>query len=619
MSKPAIGSPQSVLVRNALRSALPQQLLFFPLAAAATALSLILALLLVGLLLGAPQSEQAPQNYLPLELGDRGGLVTFGQRTEARTLNPLVATDMSSKQVLGLLNSDLIHINRLTQSTEPALAESWKISPDLREYILKIRAGIRFSDGQPFTADDVLFTFQVLLDKSVHSPQRDLLVLAGKPLQVSKVGYDSVRFLLPAPYAAAERLFDSVYILPRHILRGIYKAGGLGKAWPLTVQPNAIAGLGPFRLRQYLPGERIRFERNPYFWKRDRRGSSLPYLDEVDSVTTGGSQGEAMRFGAGETDFADPLSPADYLSLKRYESSRHLRLLDLGPGLEFDFLFFNLNALQSADHALSPELQKTFHNLAFRNAVASAIDRPSLVKIAFQGRAYPLGTFVPPGDIRWIDRAILAWPPSDGQARQFLRAAGFGWNSQGQLLFGSGRPLRFSLAYNAGNSQRELMATLIQQDLQKVGMEVNLVALESRSLLDRVFRTFDYEAAIMALAGNDTDPNSEINIWSSQGGTHLWDLTQNEAGAPWQKEIDRLMEAQMTTSDYRKRKLLYDRVQELVRSNLPIVTLVSPHVLVGAKDFIANYHPAILADHNLWNAEYLFIRRRESRPDNQRR
>ena len=111
----------------------------------------------------------------------------------------------------------MIHINRLSQNTEPAIAKSWKVSSDGLEYALKLRRGLHFSDGHPLTVDDVLFSYAVYLDESLHSPQRDSLVVGGKPIELRKVDADTLVFRLAQPYAAAERLFDSVAILPKHL------------------------------------------------------------------------------------------------------------------------------------------------------------------------------------------------------------------------------------------------------------------------------------------------------------------------------------------------------------------------------------------------------------------
>src|ERR1700733_11029814 len=161
------------------------------------------------------------------EIGHPGGRLVVSLRPEPKTLNPVTSTDISSREVIAQMVGDLVHINRLSQQTELALAKTWHVSPDGLRYTLQLRRGLRFSDGHPVDADDVIFSFKVYLDEAVHSPQRDLLVLQGNPISVEKVDVDNVVFKLAHPYASAERLFDSIAILPRHLLEEAYKSGKL--------------------------------------------------------------------------------------------------------------------------------------------------------------------------------------------------------------------------------------------------------------------------------------------------------------------------------------------------------------------------------------------------------
>src|SRR5580698_4178387 len=196
----------------------------------------------------APQPLQKGEEVQTTDnqVGRYGGTLVAAQRSEPKTLNPVTAADAPSREVIGRLTADLIHINRASQETEPALAKSWSVSKNGRVFTLKLRRGLRFSDGQPFDADDVVFSFQIYLDDKIHSPQRDLLVVGGKPMEVQKVDQYTVRFTLAQPYAAAERIFDSLAILPRHFLDQPYKDGKFAQAWALTSSPTEIAGMGPF-------------------------------------------------------------------------------------------------------------------------------------------------------------------------------------------------------------------------------------------------------------------------------------------------------------------------------------------------------------------------------------
>jgi peptide/nickel transport system substrate-binding protein len=186
-------------------------------------------------------------------IGKHGGVLVVAQSSEPKTFNPVIAVDQPTRH-LSVLSADLIHINRRTLRTELALAKSCSVTRDGRHYTLTLRDGLRFSDGSPLTADDVVFTFAVHLDPRVNSPQRDLLLVNGQPIAVTKLSSASVRVDLPAPYAPGERLFDSFWILPRHKLERAYAEGRFAQAWTLGSTPAEIAtGSVPL---QAVPGQR---------------------------------------------------------------------------------------------------------------------------------------------------------------------------------------------------------------------------------------------------------------------------------------------------------------------------------------------------------------------------
>jgi peptide/nickel transport system substrate-binding protein len=546
------------------------------------------------------------------EIGNYGGRLVIGQRAEPKTLNPVTATDAVSREVIGRCNADLISINRLTQKTEPALAESWRISPDGRSFTLHLRKGIRFSDGHPFDADDVVFSFALYLDEAVGSPQRDLLVIDGKPLTVTSLDQYTVRFTLPRPYAAAERLFDGLAMLPKLLLEKSYKEGKFAQTWSLSTPPAEMAGLGPFRVKQYLAGQRIVLERNPYYWKADRANHRLPYLDELAFLFVGGEDQQVMRFEAGETDMISRLSAENYTLLSKDQSHGNWQLADLGPSLEYNFLVFNLNDVDPKKLSEVARKQRWFDDLKFRQAVSLAIDRDSIVKLVYGARGTPLWGNVGPGNKFWVNQAIPHPQRSLENARQLLKSAGFSWNRADQLLDASGKPVEFSIVTSSSNTQRIKMATLVQDDLAHLGMQVHVVPLDFRAMLDRVFHSFDYDAAVMGLGGGDPDPNPEMNVWLSKGATHLWHLNETQPATDWEREIDQLMQQQMVTLNYETRKRLYDRVQQLISDNLPFVFLATPDVLVGAKAQVGNFHPAVLDHYTLWNADQLYLRNRNA-------
>jgi peptide/nickel transport system substrate-binding protein len=557
----------------------------------------------------AASAQAAEERLVAAEVaGNAGGKLVVALRSEPKTLNPVLAQDASSFDVIRCLTADLIDINRASQKTEPALAKSWTTSTDGRQYTLHLRRGLRFSDGQPLDADDVVFSFQVYLDEKIDSPQRDLLLVGGKPLIVKKLDQYTVRFQLAQPDAAAERLFDGIAILPRHLLESVYRSGGFSAAWSVSMAPGQFAGLGPFKLKEYVPGQRIVLERNPYYWKQDRSGRRLPYLDEVVFLFVASEDAQAIRFQSGDTDLLTHFSAENFAVLEKQQVARHYHLDDLGAGLEYNFLFFNLNDLSSKPLPEIARKQAWFQDVRFRQAVSAAIDRDSLVRLVYSGRATPLWTQVTPGNKLWIDAGIPHAPRSIAHARELLKSAGFSWNSAGTLLDNRDTPVEFSILTSSSNAQRVKIATLIQDDLTQLGMKAHVVSLEFHSMVERLITSYDYEAAVMGLVSGDADPTSEMNVWMSNGDTHLWHPNQTQPATPWETEMDRLMQQQLVTLKYAKRKRFYDRVQEIVAEDLPVICLVSPDILVGANDRIGNLRPTIMNPYTLWNIDELYIR-----------
>jgi peptide/nickel transport system substrate-binding protein len=545
------------------------------------------------------------------EVGQHGGQLVIGERSEPKTLNPVTAADGPSRDVIRMMTADLIDINRSSQKTEPALARSWRMSRDGGTFTLKLRRGIRFSDGYPFNADDVVFSFRVYLDENLHSFQRDLLIVGGKPIEVQKIDAYTVRFTLAQPYAAAERLFDSVAILPRHLLETAYREGKLAQAWGLSTPPQQIAGLGPYCLKEYVPGQRVVLERNRYYWKADRNKDRLPYIDQLTFLFVGSEDAQVIRFQAGDTDVLSRIGAENFALLSKDAASRGYELADLGPSLEYNFLLFNQNDLSEKKLGNIAREQTWFSDLRFRQAVSDVIDRQGIIKLVYAGKATPLWGNVSPSDKLWIDEALPHPARSPEKARALLKSAGFSWRDDGQLLGPKRQPVEFSILTSSSNAQRSAMANIIQQDLSSLGMNVHVVPLEFRALLNRIFQTYDYEAVVLGLGGGDADPNSEINVWLSSGGAHLWHLGESKPATVWEAELDRLMEEQMVQLNYNKRKALYNRVQTIIAQSLPVIFIATPNVLVGARKDLGNFRPAVLEPSTLWNVEQLYFRAKD--------
>jgi peptide/nickel transport system substrate-binding protein len=473
---------------------------------------------------------------------------------------------------------------------------------------LTLRRGLLFSDGDPFDADDVVFSFQVYLDERLHAPQRDLLLVAGKPIEVTKRDASTVVVKMAEPYAAAERMFDSFAILPQHVLGGAYANGTLARTWGIDAAPASIVGMGPFRLQEYVPGQRVVLERNPYYWKHDAGGVGLPYLDRIVYVTVPNSDAEFLRFKAGEVDVMSRMSGEQFASLP---AGGAYQAVDAGPSLEYNFLFFNLNDLPANSPVAAR--QRWFRDEAFRHAISSAIDRRAIVSLVFRGRGEPLWGPVTRGNAPWYNAALPRPGRSLDRARTLLKGAGFSWRDDGTLVDRSGTAVAFSLLVQATSAPRGQMATIVQDDLAELGIKVSIVPLDSRAVIERVQNTHDFDACILGLGGGDADPNTDITVWLSNGEHHFWRPSAAGPATPWEAEIDTLMRRQISARTVVDRKRMFDRVQALLAEHEPMIFLASPNILAAARAGLVNFTPGILPHYTLWNVDELYWRQSPAR------
>lgn len=497
--------------------------------------------------------------------------LTIGQRTEPRSFNPVTAADEPSRQIIGLLHATLLRTDPATQRLAPALAESWRAHRNGLEWTATLRRGLRFSDGRALTAADVAFSFTVFLDEQLAAPQREALLVEGKPVEVHAVDEQTVRLRLPGRSALGERMLETIPILPRHRLEQPFKEGKLKEAWQLNTSAAGLAGAGPFRLQRHEPGRRLVVERNPHFWQ-----SGQPYLRELEFVFVPTEDSLAARYLAGELDLITGFGPGSFATLASSGQPGQTAVQDLGPSLDYTFLLFNLNRT-----AAGPGTKPWLADARFRRAVSLALDRDAMVRLAYRGHATPLWGHVTPARPGWFNAALPRPARSLEQARAHLREAGYRWDGAGRLLSPRGVLVTFTIASSASNPVYGQLAAVIQEDLRQLGMQVNAVALEFRSLIDRVTVKKDFDTAVMALRPGETDPAADLNVLLSSGPTHLWNL--GGAPAAWEQEIDGLLRRLMSTTDHRRRVALFHDVQKILAEQMPMIALASPNILVATR------------------------------------
>lgn len=506
----------------------------------------------------------------------------FCLRTEPKTFDPLKVDDDASLTIRYLTGGSLVRVNRQTQALEPELAESWKVSKDGRQIIFKLRHGVSFSDGSPFSADDVAFTMQRLMDPALHSSTGDAFRVGPGTVATKVVSSSQISISFPAAIVELDRLFDQVAIVSSRAAN------------------KEAAVLGPFVVAEYKPGASVLLKRNPNYWKKDAQGRQLPYLDYVRLDIQSNRDVEMLRFRRGELDLINAIDTEYY---DRLAASSPAVVRDSGPSLDSEFMWFN----QVASAPIPAYKRAWFRSTNFRRALSQAINREDLSRVVFNGHAQPAVGPVSPSNKLWFNSRLKAEAYKPDLALQRLQSDGFRLQS-GTLRDKDGNAVEFSIVTNAGNKYRERMAVMIQEDLGKIGVKVNVVTLDFPSLLERIAQKFNYEAAILGFQNVDLDPSGQMNIWLSSAENHAWNPQQKSPETAWEAEIDRMMREQATSADPKKRKAAFDRVQEIVAEQAPFIYLINKNALSAVSTSVAGAAPVILHPQTYWNAERLTLR-----------
>jgi peptide/nickel transport system substrate-binding protein len=510
------------------------------------------------------------------------GELRFCLRSEPKTFDPLKVEDDASAAIRYLTGGVLLRVNRQTQALEPELAQSWKVSKDGRQITFQLRSGISFSDGTPFSAEDVAYTVQQLMDPALHSPTGDAFRSGPGNTETKILSATQISITFPAPVAGLDRQFDQVAILSAHS----------GK--------KEMAVLGPFMVEDYKPGATVLLKRNPNYWKTDAQGRKLPYLDSIHLDIQPNRDVEMLRFKRSEIDLINSLD-SEYFDKLAATSPQLVH--DAGPSLDSEQMWFN----EVAKSPL-PGYKKTwFRSATFRRAVSQAINRDDLARVVFRGHAQAAIGPVSPANKFWFNARLKPETYSPDTALKALQGEGFRMEN-GTLKDKDGNEVIFSVITNSGNKYRERMATMIQEDLQKIGIHVNVVTLDFPSLIERMTQTFDYEAILLGLTNVGLDPSEQMNVWLSSSENHQWNPSEKSPETPWEAEIDRLMRAQASSADAQKRKESFDRVQEIAVEQAPFIYLVNRNALSAVAAKVQGASPVILVPQTYWNVERLAVK-----------
>ena len=560
----------------------------------------VLAALVVVFRFGSSGPSPAPELR-------RGGQIVASLRSEPRSFNRLVSRDYATEVVTLLTQGRLARINRATFELEPWLAEGWESSADGRTHTLRLRPGVTWSDGTPFTSADVLFSLQAVYDPKAQSVLTSTLVVGGQPIKAIAPDAQTVVLTYAAPSGPGLRLLDNLPILPKHKLEAALMSGSFAAAWNSTTPPAEIVGTGPFVLREYQPGQRLVLERNPRYWRRAADDGALPYLDRIVLEIVPEQNAELLRLQAGELDLtSSELRPEDYVPVREAEKQGRLRLIELGVGPDADAFWFCLKPEVKAKDPRFKYVQRP----EFRKAISHAVDREAFAETVFLGAAVPVWGPITPGNLQWFWADVPRYPHNDQEAQSLLATLNLHDRDErdGETVVADldGVEMRFTVLTQRGISWYERGTAVLRDELAKIGIVLDIVPLEVGALIQRLLAC-DYDAIYFRPMATDLDPAGNLDFWLSSGSAHFWNIGQKTPAADWERRIDTLMLEQAAALDPARRRQEFNLVQQIFAENLPALYFTAPRLYYAHSARLRGVVPSVQRPPVLWSADTLSV------------
>ncbi|MEG4444574.1 ABC transporter substrate-binding protein [Microcoleus sp. AT9_B5] len=503
--------------------------------------------------------------------------------------------------------SDYTHEGLISENyqgkIEPALAESWKISEDKKRIIFRLRKGLKWSDGQPITTDDVVFTYNdIYLGKDMPNNAKDLFRVGKNSVfpTVRKIDRLRFEFITPQPFAPLLGLAN-LPILPVHALReAVNTKDPEGKpkflsTWGTNTPPKEIIANGPYTIEAYTPGERVIFRKNPYYWRKDDRGNTQPYIERVILQIVDNSDTSLIQFRSGGLAYIN-VSPQNFSLLKREEKRGQFTIYNGGSSRETTYISFNLNkGSRNGEPLVNPIKSRWFNTVEFRQAVAYGIDSRGLLNNIYRGLGELATSSLPKQSPYYLSskEGLKDYEYNPLKAKQLLVKAGFEYNNQGQLLDFQGNLVQFTLLTNSSNKFLETIAVQIKENLNKIGIQVDLNPVSYNLFIDKILNSFNWECRLGTITLS-VEPNDNASLFLPEGSYHVYNQEPQKGQTPitgrevadWERKVGNLYRQGVEEFDEAKRKAIYAEAQRIDREYLPYIYLTKPLTMAAVRNYI---------------------------------
>ncbi|WP_287925396.1 ABC transporter substrate-binding protein [Kosmotoga pacifica] len=521
--------------------------------------------------------------------GIAGGTLYLGLPNAPSTLNPYWVQNSSSQEIVKWFCDSLLNADDEEMPTIPALAADWWFSEDGKTVFFSIRNGVFWSDGVPFTVEDVYFTFTrvALVEGMTASGPGGVLDANGQLPIVEIVDENTISFTWTAPNVWGFKWVAYSSILPKHICEEAVDNGTFSGTWSVGDIEN-IVGTGPF-IPVSISESTVVLERNPFYYRKDINGVLLPYLDRIEYKITTDMYND---FQNGEIDIYNPTAE-EFPGIEEQAEEKGWVVGVGGPALGSQFIAFNwVNS--------DPAKREWFRNEHFRKAFVYMLDRQTIIDELYNGLGTPIyGPVSPSSGFYNPEVESFGYEYSLEKAREELELGGFTLTPDGTLVDASGTAVEFELITNAGNTIRETIGNDIVSKAASLGIKINFNAIDFDTVVQKLLAP-DYEAVIIGLSGS-TDPGSGWNVWRLDGGLHFWNYSPELRpdtvpediwwSPDWEQRIDEIFRLQTSVVDPGERYNLFAEFQMICAEHQPLIYTVTQNYLYAHKDTVHLANP----------------------------